>query len=147
MSDISRQELAEKCVNYMVERDEFSRWLGMRLLEIKPGKVRAEMKVRREMLNGFAVSHGGVVFSFADSAFAFACNTHGKISVSIENSISYPNPIKEGDVLRAVAEEESVSNSVGFYRVVVTNQREEKVAIFRGTVYRTKKDFFAEGTS
>jgi acyl-CoA thioesterase len=93
------------------------------------------------MLNGFGVCHGGVTFSLADSALAFASNTHGRLTVSIENSITYPARIVAGDVLTAVAEEESATNRLGFYRVTV-RRAEDVVALFRGTVYKTSQEFF-----
>jgi len=98
------------------------------------------MLVRPEMLNGFGVAHGGIAFSLADSAFAFACNTQGRIAMSIENSISYPASVHAGDLLTAVAEEEGATNRLGFFRVQVTNQRDETVALFRGTVYKTNQE-------
>ena len=104
------------------------------------------MTVRNEMVNGFGVSHGGVVFSFADSAFAFACNTHGSVTVAVDNSITYPAPIHPGDVLTAAAHEEAASSRLGYYRVDVRNQRDEVVALFRGTAYRTRTLHFPDET-
>jgi acyl-CoA thioesterase len=92
------------------------------------------------MVNGFGVAHGGIAFSFADSAFAFACNTQGRIAMSIENAISYPAPIRPGDVLVSDAHEEAGSGRLGFYSVRVTNQKEETVALFRGIAYRTSEE-------
>lgn len=134
------QELAERVVHGMLERDGFSEWCGMEVLEIAPRRSVVQMRVRAEMVNGFGVSHGGIVYSLADSALAFAANTHGKVTVAIENSISYPKAVRIGDVITATCEEESASNRLGFYRVVVANQRGEVVSTFRGTVYRTEKD-------
>jgi acyl-CoA thioesterase len=91
------------------------------------------------MVNGFNVSHGGIAFSLADSAFAFACNTHGNVTVAVDNSITYPAAVHAGDVLTAVATEESASRRLGYYRVDVRNQRGEVVALFRGTAYRTSR--------
>ena len=138
MSDPQRR--AEQVVDGMLAKDEFSRWLGVDLLQLKPAYCVCRMLVRKEMLNGFGVAHGGVVFSLADSAFAFACNTQGRIAMSIENSITYPASVHAGDILTAVAEEESGTNRLGFYRVKVTNQLEEIVALFRGTVYKTSQE-------
>ena len=98
------------------------------------------MTVREEMVNGFGVAHGGIVFSLADSAFAFACNTHGKVTVSIENSITYPAPIRPGDVLTAVAREDASSGRLSYYSAEVRNQRNEVVALFRGTAYKTERE-------
>jgi len=124
----------------MLAKDEFSRWLGVDVLQLKPAYCVCRMLVRKEMMNGFDVAHGGVVFSLADSAFAFACNTQGRIAMSIENSITYPASVHTGDILTAVAEEESATNRLGFYRVQVTNQQDEIVALFRGTVYKTSQE-------
>lgn len=133
------QELAEKLVEGMISRDGFSAWLGLEILWVKPGGCAVRLRVRREMLNGFGMCHGGIPYSLADSALAFASNTHGTVTVSIENTISYPAPVSEGDILTAVAEEESAGNRIAFYRVTVTNQTNITVGLFRGTVYRTKK--------
>ena len=91
-------------------------------------------------MNGLGVTHGGIAFSLADSAFAFACNTHGKLTVSIDNSITYPAPIHAGDVLTAVAQEEASSGRLSYYRADVTNQHGEVVALFRGTAFKTSRD-------
>jgi acyl-CoA thioesterase len=133
------QQLATKLVEGMVSRDGFSAWLGIEILDVKPGGSTVRLRVRRDMLNGFGMCHGGIPYSLADSALAFASNTHGTVTVSIENTISYPAPVAEGDILTAVAEEESAGNRIAFYRVTVTNQSDIAVGLFRGTVYRTKK--------
>jgi acyl-CoA thioesterase len=134
------QSLAERLVHGMVAKDAFSRWLGIEVLEIAPNRSTVRLRVRPEMVNGFGVSHGGIAYSLADSALAFACNTHGRVTVAIENSISYPQPAAVGDVLTAVAEEEATTGSLGFYRVIVRNQKDIVVSTFRGTVYKTKRD-------
>ena len=102
------------------------------------------MAVTGDMLNGFGVCHGGVTFALADTALAFASNTHGAVTMSIENSIAYPKGIREGDVLVAAAEEESASNRLAFYKVTVTRETGEVVALFRGTVYKTNTPFFSD---
>lgn len=134
------QRLAERVVNGMLAKDAFSEWLGLEVLEIAPCRSTVRMRVRPEMVNGFGVSHGGVVYSLADSALAFAANTHGKVTFAIENSISYPQAVGVGDVLTAVAEEERGTKSLGFYRVIVRNQNDEIVSTFRGTVYKTQRE-------
>jgi acyl-CoA thioesterase len=134
------QTLAERIVHGMLAKDAFSEWCGMEVLEIAPRRSVVQMRVREEMSNGFGVSHGGIVYALADSALAFAANTDGKITVAIENSISYPRTVRLGDVVTATCEEESSSNRLGFYRVVVKNQKDEIVSTFRGTVYKTEKD-------
>jgi acyl-CoA thioesterase len=100
------------------------------------------MKVKKEMLNGFAILHGGITFSLADSALAFASNSHGRMSVSIEASMSYVESGKEGDVLTATANEISLSNKIGIYDIEVKNQNNKLIAHFKGTVYRTSKEWF-----
>lgn len=136
--------LAEKVVNKMYDNDWFSQWLGIQRIQIDRGACRLSMKVRKEMLNGFGTLHGGITFSLADSALAFAANAHGKLSVALEASISYPLKAVEGDELTAVAEEQSISNRTAVYYITVTNQRNEKVGLFRGTVYRTEKNWFTQ---
>ena len=134
------QRLAERVVNGMVAKDAFSEWLGIEVLEIAPRRSTIRMRVRPEMVNGFGVSHGGIAYSLADSALAFACNTNGRITMAIENAISYPRAANVGDVLTAVAEGEAETGSLGFYRVIVKNQNDDVVSTFRGTVYKTKKE-------
>jgi acyl-CoA thioesterase len=134
------QALAERVVRGMLAKDAFSEWLGIEAIEIAPRRSTVRMTVRPEMVNGFGVSHGGIVYSLADSALAFACNTHGQVTVAIENSIAYPQPVVAGDVITAVAEEDSFTNKLGFYRVLVRNQNDMTVAIFRGTVYKTQRE-------
>jgi len=110
------------------------------LLDVKPERVTIRMVVRQDMINGFGVCHGGVTFAFADSAFAFASNTGAQVSVSIENSMTYPAAVRVGDVLLAEAEKEASSRRLGYYRVRVTRNDGAVVALFRGTVYRTDRD-------
>lgn len=128
----------------MYNSDWFSQWLGIERLEVKPGRCVLRMTIRKEMLNGFAIAHGGITYSLADSALAFASNSHGRKSVSVETSISHVVSLKEGDVITATAEETSLSNKIGVYHITVVNQKNEKVALFKGTVYRTSKDWFPQ---
>jgi acyl-CoA thioesterase len=137
------QQLAERVQRAMLQHDTFSQWLGVEVLDIAPQTCTLRMTVRGDMLNGFGVAHGGIVFSLADSAFAFACNTHGRVTVSIENSITYPAAIREGDVLTAVAREEALSERLGYYRVDVRKENGDIVGLFRGTAYRTMKEHAA----
>jgi acyl-CoA thioesterase len=138
-AEADAQQLAERVVGAMVASDAFSRWLGIEVLEIAPRRSTCRMTVREEMVNGFGVTHGGIAFSLADSAFAFACNTHGVVTVSIENSITYPAPIRVGDVLTAVAREDAASGKLSYYSAEVRNQRDEVVALFRGTAFKTAR--------
>lgn len=126
----------------MLEGDRFSEWLGIQPLLIESGHCILQMTIREEMANGFGIAHGGITFSFADSALAFASNGHGRMSVALDCSISYPASVKVGDVLTCEAKELSLTNKTGLYLIEVLNQNKEKVAFFKGTVYRTGKEWF-----
>lgn len=139
----SAQSLAKRVVDAMMAADAFSRWLGITVLAVHPREATVAMTVRADMVNGFGVSHGAIVYGLADSALAFASNTHGRVTVSIENSITYPHAVHVGDELVAKAEEESASNRLGYYRVTVSRNDGTVVGLFRGTVYKTKTDFFS----
>ena len=141
MSDAQR--LAERVVSAMMAKDAFSQWLGIEVVDVRPSGATVRMEVRPEMQNGFGVCHGAIPFALADSALAFASNTHGKITLSIENSITYPKAIAVGDILTATANEESATKRLAFYRVAV-ERGTEVVALFRGTVYRTNQPLIAD---
>ncbi len=130
-----------RVVDRMYSNDAFSVWLGIERVEDGAGSSVLRMTVRKEMLNGFDIAHGGITYSLADSALAFASNGHGIQSVSIETSISHTKPVKQGDVLTAKAIEKNRTSKIGVYEVVITNQKEETVALFKGTVYRTGKEW------
>lgn len=126
----------------MYAADAFSRWLGIELLSIAEGFCRLRMTVRPEMLNGFGVAHGGITYSLSDSAFAFACNSQGRLSVSIETSVTHTQAVKAGDILTAEAKLVTQSNKIGTYQATVTNQHDQIVAVFKGVCYRTAKQVF-----
>jgi acyl-CoA thioesterase len=130
---------AMETVSRMLATDAFSRWLGITLVSVRPGHCVLTMQVRDDMVNGFGVSHGGVVFSFADSAMAFACNSGEFVTVAVDNQIAYPAAIQVRDTLTATASEDATSGRLGFYRVTVRNQHDVVVALFRGSVYRTRR--------
>ena len=132
----------QKIVNKMFDQDAFSQWLGIEIIEVKDGYCKLQMTVRKEMLNGFQIAHGGIAYSLADSALAFASNSHGRKSLSVETSISHTVSIKEGDVLTVVTKELSLSDKIGVYLITIINQSNEDVAYFKGTVYRTSKEWF-----
>ena len=138
---MTAEEKARKVVNQMYDNDPFSQWLGIERLEVGPGHCRLRMKIRREMLNGFAIAHGGITFSLADSAFAFASNSRGRHAVSIDTSISHMVSLKNGDIITATAIEEQLGHRIGHYRVEVRNEAEEMVALFRGIVYRKSQEW------
>lgn len=123
----------------MYDSDPFSKWLGVELVSIETGSCILKMTVRNEMLNGFGVAHGGISFSLADSAFAFACNTHGRHSVSIHCTVEHVAPVFEHDVLTAEAREDNLGKSVSNYAIKVTKQDGTSVAFFRGVAYRKQQ--------
>lgn len=131
----------EKIVNFMYKNDAFSQWLGIEIKMVQKGYCHLEMEVKPEMLNGFSISHGGISYSLADSALAFAANSHGQHALSIETSISHLKAVKAGDTLVAKTTEKSFQARIAIYEVEITNQNEEKVALFKGTVYRKKTLF------
>jgi acyl-CoA thioesterase len=128
-------------VDKMMASDEMSQWLGIRVLDYEIGNVVCQMTVRQEMVNGFNIAHGGITYSLADSALAFSINAHGIQSVSVETSISHVKPVKVGDVLRTETKEVSVTNKIGVLMTNVYNQDDVLVAAFKGTVYRTGKEW------
>lgn len=139
---LSDQEQAEKIVHHlMYSNDRFSQWLGIDILEVMPGKCTVQVKVKPEMLNGFNICHGGVTFALADSAFAFASNSRGIQSLSVETSISHIKKVLPDDTITAVATEKHITSKFGHYEVLLTNQHNETVAIFKGTVFRTGKSW------
>ena len=126
-------------VQHMMRHDAFSQWLGIEVLEVKEGYSRIRMTLRDEMLNGFGVVHGGVAFSLADSAFAFACNNRNNLSMALDTNITFTKATKPGDLLTAEAKELHNGRSTGLYLISVTNQHNEQVALFKGTCFRTGK--------
>jgi acyl-CoA thioesterase len=132
------QALAERVAAAMFGNDRASQSLGMRILEVAPGRARIAMSVRADMLNGHAICHGGFIFSLADSAFAFACNSYNLNTVASGCAIDFVAPGREGDVLTADAHERSAAGRTGVYDIEVINQRGEVIALFRGKSYRIK---------
>lgn len=126
-------------VDHMMLHDKFSQWLGIEVLDIQEGYSRIKMTVREEMINGFGIVHGGIAFSLADSAFAFACNNRNNLSVALDTSINFTKAIQVGDELIAEAKETHNGRSTGLYFITITNQKNEQVAIFKGTCFRTGK--------
>lgn len=132
----------EQIFHRMFDQDPFSQWMGMELLTIGAGTCALQMTVRKEMLNGFGVAHGGITFSLADSAFAFACNSQGRHAVSIHCTVEHVAPVREGDVLTATATEENLGNSLSNYAIRVERADGTAVAFFRGLAYRKKTEWF-----
>jgi acyl-CoA thioesterase len=136
-SENDEQVQADAIVKAMLAKDAFSRWLGVELVTLRPRACTLRMRVRSDMVNGLGVSHGGIDYSLADSALAFASNTNGHVTVSVDNTISYPVAVQVGDDLIAVAEEETAGARLGFYRVTVARQDGTVVGLLHATVYRT----------
>ena len=134
-----KNQLASSVVSHMMESDFFSQWMGVQVLEVREGYSRIQMTIRKEMTNGFGIVHGGIPFSLADSAFAFACNNRNNLSVALDVTITFMKPVSVGDVLTAEASEIHNGRSTGVYLIHVTNQRNEEVAMFKGTCFRTGK--------
>jgi acyl-CoA thioesterase len=127
----------QQVLDIMIKRDAFTKWLGLQIDEVGEGYCKLHYTVTEYMLNGFLSIHGGILFSAADSAFAFACNSHGIISVALDVSISFTRPAKLGDILNVEAKEIYLGNKTGIYDIRTTNENGELVALFKGTSYRT----------
>jgi acyl-CoA thioesterase len=139
-----KDQLAKAVVSHMMQNDLFSQWLGIEVLEIKEGHSKIKMLVRSEMVNGFGIVHGGIAFSLADSAFAFACNNRNILSVALDTSINFIKPVHVGDVLVAEARELHNGKSTGLYQVEIKNQNEHLIAQFKGLCYRTDKSLISQ---
>jgi len=124
----------------MLSQDAFSQWLGIEILECEIGRCKVGMTIRKEMLNSMDKAHGGLSYSLADTAFGFTANTHGKYAVSIETSINHIEALDEGDFLTAEATLDLQKKKVGF-NIVEVKRGEQLVALFKGVVYRTSKDW------
>tara|TARA_B100000700_G_C15000965_1_gene836254 strand:+ start:346 stop:765 length:420 start_codon:yes stop_codon:yes gene_type:complete len=135
-------DLSKKVVNKMISGDAFSQWLGIKVIEVSKGFCKLQMKVRNEMTNGFKIAHGGISYSLADSCLAFAANSDGIQSLSIETSISHTKKVVSGDVLTATSKEINNSSKTAMYDISITNQHNIEIAQFKGTVYRTSKEWF-----
>ena len=135
-------ELARKVVEKMITKDTFSKWLGIEILEITKGYCKLKMIVRKEMTNGFDIAHGGISYSLADSALAFAANSDGIQSLSVETSIAHTKKVMSGDTLIAETQEISKNDKSAVYNINITNQDNIEVAHFKGKVYRTKREWF-----
>ncbi|HQV32790.1 MAG TPA: hydroxyphenylacetyl-CoA thioesterase PaaI [Calditrichia bacterium] len=138
--DLRARQIAEN----MLSKDAYSQWLGIRIAAVGRGHATLHMAVREEMCNGFGICHGGIAYSLADSAAAFASNGYGPITVLLNGGMSYPQAIHAGENLTAEAVQESLSGKMGIYKVLLKRQDGEVVAVFQGTVYQTRQ-FHPEG--
>jgi acyl-CoA thioesterase len=133
---VDPQTIADRVGSGMLAQDQASRGLGMRIEAMGPGYSRMTMTVRPDMLNGFKICHGGFITTFADSAFAFACNSYNELTLAAGIVVDFVAPAREGDLLTAEAREVSLSGRTGVYDVKVTNQRGETIALLRGRSHR-----------
>ena len=138
-----QDNFANKVVTQMMQDDKFSQWLGIEVLQISEGYSKIKMTIRDEMINGFGTLHGGIPFSLADSAFAFACNNRNNLSVALDVTISFTKAVKSGDILTAEAKEIHNGRSTGVYLVNIFNQDGQLTAFFKGTCFRTGKTLLA----
>src|SRR6478672_8493946 len=136
---MSNDALAGDVVRHMMENDFFSQWMGVEVLDVREGYSRVKMSIRKEMVNGFGIVHGGIPFSLADTAFAFACNNRNNLSVALDVTITFTKAVNVGDVLTAEAKEFHNGRSTGVYQIIVSNQNNEQIALFKGTCFRTGK--------
>lgn len=130
------QNLPRAVFDKMMSKDHCSQWMGIEPVRIEEGHCVIKMKVHKEMLNGFGILHGGIAYAFADSAFAFASNSYGRVAVSINGSMSFSNSAREGDTLLATAKVLSLTHKTAEFDVNVSNEEGEIYYRFRGTVYR-----------
>ncbi|HEV8084883.1 MAG TPA: hotdog fold thioesterase [Chitinophagaceae bacterium] len=136
---MDKNKQAQRVVDHMMDSDLFSQWLGIEIIEVKEGYSKIKMKLRKEMINGFGVIHGGIAFSLGDSAFAFACNNRNNLSMALDTSITFTKSTQPGDELTAEAKELHNGRSTGLYLITITNQHNIQVALFKGTCFRTGK--------
>jgi len=131
-----KNHLAKAVFQKMMEKDYCSQWLQVEPLLLEEGHCKIKMTVRKEMLNGYGILHGGIAYTFADSAFAFASNSYGRLAVSINGSMIYSKSAREGDVIFAEAKALNVTHKTADFDVNVMNDQGENYYYFRGTVYR-----------
>lgn len=126
-------------VQSLLEKDPFSQWIGVRILDVKFGYCNLQCTITKEMLNGFDVAHGGIIFSLADTALAFSAATTGRVALALDNSISFTRKAKLNEVLTATSKKINLTNRTGLFEVTITNQDSEIIALLKGTVYRTRE--------
>ena len=138
MSEATPQEIAERVRDGMLKNDRATRAMGMQVVDISPGRATVTMRVREDMLNGHDTCHGGLISTLADSAFAFACNSHGELTVAASITVDFLAPGRKDDLLTAQAHEVSKAGRTGLYDCEISNQRGERIAVFRGRSHTMK---------
>ena len=136
--------IANRCVQSMYEKDYLSKHMGMEILDVSAGFACVRMEIKQWMLNGFGSCHGGCIFSLADSAFAFACNSHNKANVAMDCRIDFLKPAFEGDVLVANANEVHCGKTSGLYQILIENQDKRTIAQFSGRSFYVNQPVFTE---
>jgi acyl-CoA thioesterase len=144
---MKKNTLPAAIVDEMMRNDFFSQWLGIEVVSISEGNCVLRLKVRKEMLNGFGIAHGGIAFSLADSALAFASNSGNRKSLVLDASMAFLTPVQEHDLLTATASEHNSTRKTGVYMVEVVNQDNRKVALFKGIVFRKNDEWFPEANN
>jgi acyl-CoA thioesterase len=130
-----------KIVSHMMENDAFSQWMGVEIMDVKEGYCKIACNVTAEMLNGFSVTHGGILFSLADSALAFSAATYGRVALAVDNSISFTKKSSSGDRLIAESVCVNLGHKTGLFEVKLVNSNDELLALMKATVYRTSEEF------
>lgn len=138
---LNKDSTPYKIVTHMIENDPFSQWMGIKILDVKEGYCKISCKIRKEMLNGFQVTHGGIVFSLADSALAFSAATYGRVSLAIDNSISFTRKTTAGETLVASSTCIHITHKTGVFEIDICNSNAELIAKMKATVYRTGEHF------
>ncbi len=133
-------KVAEQVLAKMLSTDAFSKWMGLEIESMDTGSCRLKFTVTSDMLNGFGIVHGGIIFAASDSAFAFACNSHGRIAVALDVSITFTRSATEGDILFVEATELHLGHKTSVYQIKTTNEAGDLVALFKGTAYRTSRN-------
>jgi acyl-CoA thioesterase len=141
---VTPQTRAEKCAELMLAKDAATLGLGMQISQIAPGQATLQMLVRPDMLNGHGICHGGFIFTLADSAFAFACNTYNQLTVAQQNQITYIQAGQSTELLTATAIETSRTGRSGTYSVTVTGSKGRTIALFHGLSRTIKGQHFPE---
>lgn len=134
-----QDQLANTIALKIIADDLFGQWLGVELVAIKEGYSKILLRIKPEMINAIGIAHGGIVFSLADTALALACNGRNKASVTLESAINFIKPVYENDTITAETTEIHNGQSTGLYQITITNQAGSKVAVFKGTCFRTGK--------
>jgi len=142
--NVDASSIARQVVDKMLEQDTYGKWLNPTIEKIATGYCLMKMPVRPEFLNGVGTVHGGIVFGIADTAFAYASNSHNRIAVALDVTISYPNAGQVDDVFTIEAKEIYLGGRTAIYQVTVINQQQLLIGLFQGTVFRTHKKYFEE---